>query len=83
MSYTYRVIIVPDEKGTFHGYVPALPGCHTWGKTLAETKEYLREAMQVHNETLQDDGEEIPVDSGFESLETIEVSSGGKQKEYA
>ena len=45
-SYTYRVIIEPDGK-TFHGHVPALPGCHTWGKDMDETREHLRDAGPV------------------------------------
>ncbi|MSR85742.1 type II toxin-antitoxin system HicB family antitoxin [Candidatus Uhrbacteria bacterium] len=47
MNATYRIIIEPDKKG-FHGYVPALKGCHTWGKTIMETKRHLQEAMSLY-----------------------------------
>ncbi len=50
-SYTYRTIIEPDDK-LFHGYVPALPGCHTFGKTITETKKYLKEAIELYVESL-------------------------------
>lgn len=48
--YTYRVIIEPDERG-YHGYVPALRGCHTWGRTIADAKLHLREAIAVYLES--------------------------------
>ncbi len=71
MSYTFRTIIEPDEKGTFHGYVPALLGCHTWGGTIEETKRSLKEAISVYIASMIADGEKIPEDKGMESFETI------------
>jgi len=35
---TYRTIIKKDGK-LYHGLVPTLPGCHTQGKTIEETKK--------------------------------------------
>ena len=69
-NYTYRTIIEPDGK-YFHGYVPALPGCHTFGKTILETKKNLREAIELYLEGLNYDEEKIPDDKSFESFETI------------
>jgi len=71
--YTYRTIIEPDGK-YFHGYVPALSGCHTFGKTLNETKRYLREAIEAYLQSLRDDKLPIPEDKSFESFETISLS---------
>lgn len=71
MSYTFRTIIEPDENGTFHAYVPALPGCHTWGETLLETRKNLREAILAYLESMREDGETVPSDTGFESFETV------------
>lgn len=72
MNITYRVIIEPDGK-KFHGYVPALSGCHTWGKTIGETKKNLQEAIELYLESLIADGERIPQDQSFESFETVEI----------
>ena len=72
-NYTFRTIIEPDEKGTFHGYVPALSGCHTYGKTIAETKKNLREAIELYLESLVADKQAIPSDLSFESFETISL----------
>ncbi len=68
--YTYRTIIEKDGK-YFHGYVPALLGCHTCGKTIEETRKYLREAIELYVETLMDMKEKVPEDKGVESIETI------------
>lgn len=69
--YTFRTIIEPDEKNTFHGWVPILPGCHTCGDTIEETKKNLKEAIELYVLSLQDDGEPIPQENGMESFETI------------
>ena len=69
-AYTFRAIIEPDEDG-YHGYVPALPGCHTCGDTIEETKENLREALTLFMASLLDDGEPIPEEDFIEFHPTI------------
>lgn len=59
-TYTFRIIIEPDENNTYHGYVPALPGCHTWGSNLEETKKNLKDALQTFITSLIEDGESVP-----------------------
>lgn len=71
MNYTFRTIIEPDERGTYHGYAPALSGCHTWGETLEDTQRNLKDAIAIYISSLFEDGEKIPTDRGFESFETI------------
>lgn len=71
-SYTYRIIIEPDGD-EYHGYVPTLPGCHTHGATIEETRVNLRDAMELHLAHLSSKEEIIPEESGFESYETIAV----------
>lgn len=73
-QYTFRVIFESDEDG-YHGYVPSLPGCHTWGETLEEVKENIREAIKSHVGSLVKDKQEVPTDVGFE---TFEVFSPGE-----
>lgn len=70
-NYTFRTIIEPDEKGTFHGYVPVLSGCHTFGATIEETRKNLKDAIFVYVSSLIADGENVPQDNGFESFETV------------
>jgi len=76
--YTFRTIIEPDEKKTFHGFVPSLPGCHTWGKTLEETKKNLKEAIRCHVQGLIKDGEPIPKEEN-----TLELVQTFTEKEFA
>ncbi len=72
MHRTYRVIIEPDTRG-YHGYVPALRGCHTWGKTIVETKAHLKEAIELYVESLLAHGEVVPEERSLESFETVEL----------
>ena len=70
--YTFRTIIEPDENDTFHGYVPSLPGCHTCGDTLKETKKNLKEAIKCHVQGLLMDGEPVPrEEDNFELVQTF------------
>jgi predicted RNase H-like HicB family nuclease len=71
-SYTYRVIIEPDGD-EYHGYVPALPGCHTHGSTIAETRRYLRDAISLYIEHLNEKKTLIPEETGLESFETVSL----------
>ncbi|MGD1091346.1 MAG: type II toxin-antitoxin system HicB family antitoxin [Bryobacteraceae bacterium] len=42
--------------------VPALPGCHTQGETLEETKRNVTEAIALYLESLAAHGDAIPTD---------------------
>jgi len=55
----YAVII---EKGpnNYSAYVPDLPGCVSTGKTLEEMERNIREAIALHLDGLQEEGEPIP-----------------------
>ena len=77
MTYTYRIILEPDEGG-FHASVPALPGCHTWGKTIDEARAMVRDAIDVYLRSLVADGEKIRSDSGFELFETVPAPKGAR-----
>ena len=60
-TYQFTVVIEPDEE-VFHAFVPALPGCHTFGMTVDEVRANIVEAMELHIEGMQEDGEPIPVE---------------------
>jgi len=70
-NVTYRIIVEPDEKGTYHAYVPALRGCHTWGESIDEARKNIRDAIDVYIRSLIADGEKVPEDKGVELLETV------------
>jgi predicted RNase H-like HicB family nuclease len=70
-QYTFRVLIEPDENNTFHGWVPALPGCHTWGDSLEETRANVHDAIRVYLGSLIQEDLPIPCDPGLEFIETV------------
>jgi predicted RNase H-like HicB family nuclease len=53
-------IIVEKASDGFSAYVPELPGCITFGNSLDEIKENIREAITLQLEGMKEDGEEIP-----------------------
>ena len=57
-AYSFRIIIEPDDPDGFHAFVPIL-GVHTCGKTLAEAKKNLNEAIICHIQGLAKDGVRI------------------------
>jgi predicted RNase H-like HicB family nuclease len=59
MTRRYAVIFEQAE-GNWAAYVPDLPGCITTGKTLEETEQNIREAIQGHLQTLREFGEAVP-----------------------
>ena len=71
---TYRVIIKKDGK-SYHGFVPLLPGCHTEGKTIEETRANLREAITLHLQAMRDEKMDIPHESGLEMIESFDTLS--------
>jgi len=77
-NYTFRVIIEPDENNTFHGFVPSLPGCHTCGDTIEETKQNLREAIICHVQGMLKDKCPIPQEN-----DTLELIQTFTEKEVA
>ena len=50
--YDLDVVLLEDETGGYVAIVPALPGCHTLGDTLAEVMENAKEAIDLYLETL-------------------------------
>ena len=48
----FDVVLLEDETGGYIAIVPALPGCHTQGGTLAEVMENAKEAIDLYWETL-------------------------------
>jgi len=60
-EYQFTVVIEPDEQG-YHAFVPTLPGCHSFGDSVEEAQTNIREAIEVHVESMLEDGESVPVE---------------------
>ena len=52
MPRGFTLNIYRDESGGYWAEVVELPGCFTQGKTVAETEERAREAIELYLETL-------------------------------
>lgn len=53
--HDFDVVLLQDETGGYVAIVPALPGCHTQGDTLAEVMENAKEAIDLYWETLSEE----------------------------
>ena len=53
------VIIHTAEEGGYWAEVPALPGCFSQGKTVKRTLQNIGEAIDLHIEVLQEEGEGV------------------------
>lgn len=56
---TYTLSIERHDDGCL-AYFPALPGCHTWGRTYEEAVKHAEEALALYLETLDELGKPIP-----------------------
>jgi predicted RNase H-like HicB family nuclease len=69
----YTVLIHTAEEGGYWVEVPALPGCFSQGETLDEALANIQEAIELHVESLREEGQDIPQDRGF-VIGRVEVS---------
>jgi len=58
----FNIVLQPEPEGGFTAIVPALPGCVTYGRTLAEAKKMAKDAISGYIESLKKHGEPIPTD---------------------
>ncbi|BBD55390.1 type II toxin-antitoxin system HicB family antitoxin [Planktothrix agardhii] len=54
------VAIFEWAGSNYSAYVPDLPGCISTGKTLEETENNIKEAIELYIDTLREDGQAIP-----------------------
>ncbi|MFY9484725.1 MAG: type II toxin-antitoxin system HicB family antitoxin [Patescibacteria group bacterium] len=78
MNQTLRYDVVYEKapEGGYVAYAPALPGCHTQGETIEETRDNIHEAIELYLESLKEAGEPIP--SMQESFHGVVEVSGHK-----
>ena len=55
--FTFEIVVEKElEDEGYSAYSPTLPGCFSNGLTIEETKKNIREAIQVHVESLRTHG---------------------------
>lgn len=56
-----KYAVIFEKTGTgYSAYVPDLPGCVAAGATLKETEQLIRGAVEMHLETMREDGDPVP-----------------------
>ena len=58
----YTTVIRADDNGTFVAYVPAIEGCHAWGKTPDEARTELVSVFEMIQEEYEEAGRSLPED---------------------
>jgi len=74
-TYRLQVLIEQDEDGFYVADVPALPGCHTQGKTFDEALANIKEVIEMCIEEMREDGR--PIDCRYPEvigIKTLEVA---------
>lgn len=66
-------IVIEKAKNNYAAYVPDLLGCVATGKTIEETKQQIREAIEFHLRGMREDGLPIPEPSSHTSY--VEVAA--------
>jgi len=46
--YTYQIVLQPEPEGGYTVLVPSLPGCITYGKTIAKAHEMAEDAIRAY-----------------------------------
>jgi predicted RNase H-like HicB family nuclease len=55
----YAVIYEPTRTG-YSSFAPDLPGCIATGRTLEQTRQRMHDAIEVHLDSMREDGDPIP-----------------------
>ncbi|MDD3159954.1 MAG: type II toxin-antitoxin system HicB family antitoxin [Candidatus ainarchaeum sp.] len=67
----FKIVFEKDDDGVYIVTVPSLPGCISQGNTKKEALENIKEAIELHMESLVKDG--VPLIRKQE-IETIAVN---------
>ena len=78
----YTIILREEPEGGFTVSVPALPGCITYGKSLAEAKKMVQDAIRGYIISLKKHGEPIPSDS-TSFIASIELKEHSRKRSPA
>lgn len=59
------IVILEQGESSVGAYVPDLPGCVAVADTRDEAMELIREAVELHIESLRENGEPVPPPHSF------------------
>ena len=72
--YSFEILVEkePEDEG-YLAYSPTLPGCVSNGRTIEEAKRNIREAIQLHVESLRAHGQVVPQHENLVHVEELSV----------
>ena len=59
------MVILEQGESSVGAYVPDLPGCVAVGESKDEAMQLIREAIELHIDSLRENGEPIPPPHSF------------------
>lgn len=65
-------IVIEKAENNYSAYVPDLPGCVATGKTIAEARQQINEAIEFHLRGLREDG--LPVPEPTSEVDYVEAA---------
>jgi predicted RNase H-like HicB family nuclease len=69
----YAVVLTRDDEGNWLASVPAIVGCHTWGRSRDEALANAQEAVDGCIESLRASGDPIPQESAPPEIEFVQA----------
>ena len=66
-------IVIEKAENNYAAYVPDLLGCVATGKTIKETEQQIREAIEIHLRGMREDG--LPIPEPSSQVEYVEVAA--------
>jgi predicted RNase H-like HicB family nuclease len=66
-------VIVEEGPSSYSAYSPDLPGCGAAGATRDEVVALIREAIELHIESLREHGEPVPSPSA--TVEFVDIAA--------
>ena len=76
MFYTFEIVIEKEKEDEDEGYLaysPTLPGCFSNGKTVEEARRGIREAIQLHIDSLIAHQQPVPQNEKLVHVEELTV----------
>ena len=64
-------IVIEKAENNYAAYVPDLPGCIATGKTIEETEQSIRGAIEFHLRGMREDG--LPIPEPVSQVDYVEV----------
>ena len=72
--YSFEIVIEKEEKGMgYYAYCPTLPGCFSNGPTIEDARKNIREAIELHLESLSRRSKRIPQAEKIVHVEEISI----------